>query len=225
MSTRILIIGSPGAGKGTQARRIAKKFSIPQISTGDIFRTHMKNGTEFGKKIKEYMQAGHLIPDALACQVIAERLARPDCENGYILDGFPRSVPQAVELENVLEQRSEALDVVFALMVSDSEIIDRLTARRTCPECGRIYNLKFKRPKQDGICDFPGCENIELVQRDDDTEATIRERLVIYHRVTEPLLDFYAERGLRKDIEGADRSPEEIAAQIEKLLMSSEKIV
>ncbi len=225
MPSRILILGSPGAGKGTQAQRVAQQFDIPHISTGDIFRSNMERGTELGMKIEEYMHTGQLVPDTLACKVMAERLAEPDCAKGYILDGFPRSVPQAIELDNMVVQRAEALDMVIALVVDDTEIVDRLTARRTCPNCGKIYNLKYEQPKQHGLCDAEGCESIELVQRDDDTEGTIRKRLALYHRVTEPLLLYYAKRGLRRDIVGEHRSPDEIAAQIEKLLMTSEKVV
>lgn len=220
---RILILGSPGAGKGTQAQRIAQNFDVPHISTGDIFRAHMEHDTALGKQIEEYMNTGQLLPDALACKVIVERLAEPDCTKGYILDGFPRSVPQAIELDNMVVQRAEALDRVIVLLVDDKDIVDRLTARRTCPNCGRIYNLKYDRPKEEGICDSEGCESIELVQREDDTEETIRKRLALYHRVTEPLLAYYAERGLRSDIVCEQRSPDEIAAQIEKLLMTREK--
>ena len=225
LPSRILILGSPGAGKGTQARRVAQKFDIPHISTGDIFRAHMENGTDLGKAIETYMHSGQLLPDTLACKVMAERLAEPDCAKGYILDGFPRSVPQAIELDNMVVQRAEALDMVIALQVNDKEIVDRLTARRTCPNCGRIYNLKYKQPKEEGFCDFSDCVNIELVQREDDTEGTIRKRLALYHRVTEPLLAYYAKRGLREDVVGEHRSPDEIAAQIEKLLMTDGKRV
>lgn len=224
MAGRILILGGPGAGKGTQARRIAKKFSLPHISTGDIFRSQMERGTELGRKIEEYMHSGQLVPDSLACQIVVERLAEPDCVSGYILDGFPRSVPQAEVLEQMLAERDEALDVAFVLNVSDEEIIDRLTARRTCPECGRIYNLKFKQPKRDGYCDFEGCVNIELVQRDDDTEETIRKRLSVYHTSTEPLIAFYDERNLRVDIGGLNKTPDEIALQVEEVLTPPEAI-
>ena len=225
MPNRILILGCPGAGKGTQARRIAERFGIPHISTGDMFRSHMKKGTVLGKQIEDYMHTGQLIPDAVTCRMMVERLAEPDCANGYILDGFPRSVPQAIELDNMVVQRTEALGVVIALQVTDKEIVDRLTARRTCPKCGRIYNMKYKKPKIEGICDSEGCDAVKLVQRDDDTEATIRKRLAVYHRVTEPLLAYYAERGLRQDVMGENRTPDEIAAQIEKLLITDGKIV
>lgn len=220
LAGRILILGGPGAGKGTQARRIARNFDLPHISTGDIFRSQMERGTELGRKIEKYMHSGLLVPDALACEIVVERLAEPDCTDGYILDGFPRSVPQAEALEQMLAEREEALDIALVLEVADAEIVDRLTARRTCPECGRIYNLKFKRPKRDGYCDFEGCKNIELVQRDDDTEETVRKRLDVYHESTEPLIAFYDERGLRSDIGGSNKTPDEIAKRIEEILMA-----
>lgn len=182
----------------------------------------MERGTELGKKIEEFMHAGQLVPDELACAIVVERLVESDCANGYILDGFPRSVPQADALEQMLAKRDEAMDIALVLQVSDAEIIERLTARRTCPECGRIYNLKFKQPKRDGYCDFNGCENIELVQRDDDTEETIRKRLEVYHESTEPLIAFYEARNLRTDIGGPNKTPDEIAAQVEEVLTAKE---
>ncbi|MFP6582103.1 MAG: adenylate kinase [Candidatus Hydrogenedentota bacterium] len=220
MAGRIIILGGPGAGKGTQARRIAKKFDIPQISTGDIFRSHTEQQTEIGQKIEEYMNSGQLVPDPLACQIVVERLAQSDCSSGYILDGFPRSLPQAEALEQLLADRGEGLDVALVLKVADEEIVERLAARRTCPKCGKIYNLIFKQPKRDGYCDAEGCDTIELVQREDDTEATIRKRLAVYHETTEPLLDFYTERDLRRDVGGPNQTPEKIAAQIEEILMA-----
>ena len=222
MAGRILILGAPGAGKGTQARRIAKKFGMPHISTGDIFRSQMERVTELGKKIEEYMHTGQLVPDELACEIVVQRLVESDCAKGYILDGFPRSVPQAEALEQMLAKRDEAMDIALVLQVTDAEIIERLTARRTCPECGRIYNLKFKQPKRNGFCDFEGCENIELIQRDDDTEETIRKRLEVYHESTEPLIAFYDERNLRTDIGGPKKTPDEIAAQVEEILTAKE---
>lgn len=221
MAGRIVILGGPGAGKGTQARRIAKKFDIPQISTGDIFRSHIENQTEIGKKIEEYMNSGRLVPDSLACQIIVERLAENDCVSGYILDGFPRSLPQAEALEQMLADRGEGVDVALVLVVADEEIVERLAARRTCPNCGKIYNLIFKQPKRDGYCDAASCEDIELVQREDDTESTIRKRLAVYHETTEPLLDFYTERGLRRDVGGPNQTPDEIAQKIEDILMAN----
>jgi adenylate kinase len=170
------------------------------------------------------MSSGNLVPDSLACEIVVERIGEADCADGYILDGFPRSLPQAQALDEMLADRDEALDFALVLVVSDVEIVERLTARRTCPECGRIYNLKFKWPKRDGYCDFEGCEDIELVQRDDDTEETIRKRLEVYHETTEPMIAFYDERGLRREIGGSDRTPDEIALQVEEILKPPEAI-
>ncbi|MFP6597856.1 MAG: adenylate kinase [Candidatus Hydrogenedentota bacterium] len=224
MAGRILILGAPGAGKGTQARRVAKKFDLPHISTGDILRSQLESDSELGRRVEEYMNSGELVPDSLACEIVVDRLGDADCVDGYILDGFPRSLPQAQALEKMLADRGEALDFAFVLSVSDSEIVERLTARRTCPECGRIYNLKFKQPKRDGYCDFEGCENTELVQREDDTEETIRKRLNVYHETTEPMIAFYDERGLRCEIGGSAMTPDEIAAQVEEFLKPPEAI-
>lgn len=182
----------------------------------------MERGTALGRKIEEFMNAGDLVPDSLACEIVVERLAEDDCSEGYILDGFPRSVPQAEALEKMLAERDEAVDIALVLDVSDAEIIDRLTVRRTCPQCGRIYNLKFKQPKRDGYCDFAGCEDVKLVQRDDDTEETIRKRLAVYHESTEPLIAFYDDRELRSDIGGLNKTPDEIAAQVEEILLAKE---
>ena len=222
MAGRILILGAPGAGKGTQARRIAKKFELPHISTGDIFRAHLESDSEMGRKIKKYMNSGDLVPDSLACEIVVERIGESDCAGGYILDGFPRSLPQAQALEEMLAQREESLDFALVLKVSDAELVERLTARRTCPQCGRIYNLKFKRPTRDGYCDIEGCEDVELVQREDDTEATIRKRLEVYHETTEPMIAFYEERSLRCDIGGPEMTPDQIALQVEDILKPPE---
>jgi adenylate kinase len=218
LAGRILILGGPGAGKGTQAGRVSEKYALAHISTGDIFRSHIERGTDTGKKIEEQMNSGQLVPDSLACKIVVDRLAEPDCANGYILDGFPRTVPQAEALEQLLADRNEAVDAALVLNVPDDEIIDRLTARRTCPECGKIYNLKFEQPSRNGYCDSEGCTDIELVQREDDTEETIKKRLEVYHESTEPLIAFYEERNLRSDVGGSNKSPDEIAAQIEDIL-------
>ena len=169
------------------------------------------------------MKSGRLVPDPLACQIVVERLAQSDCAaNGYILDGFPRSLPQAEALELMLADRGDGLDVTLVLNVDDEEIVARLAGRRTCPNCGRIYNLKYKQPKREGYCDAEGCEQIQLEHREDDTEAVIRKRLAVYHETTEPLLDFYTDRGLRRDVGGPNQTPDEIAAQIEEILMVNE---
>jgi adenylate kinase len=217
---RLLILGAPGAGKGTQAQRLAERFRIPHISTGDIFRSHTEKGTEFGKQIEDYMNSGRLVPDTLACEIIVKRLSESDCDNGYILDGFPRSVPQAEHLEKLLADKGDSLDAALVLEVPDEEIVGRLTARRTCSGCGKIYNLQFQPPIEDGKCDEVDCEGAELLQRDDDQENTIRRRLEVYHETTEPLTEFYTRKGLRKSVKSGNLTPDEIAAKIEEILMS-----
>jgi adenylate kinase len=218
LAGRILILGGPGAGKGTQAGRVSEKYALAHISTGAIFRSHIERGTDTGKTIEEHMNSGHLVPDSLACEIVVDRLSEPDCANGYILDGFPRTIPQAEAFEHMLADRNESVDAALVLNVPDTEIVDRLTARRTCPECGKIYNLKFEQPTREGYCNSEGCTDIELVQREDDTEETIKKRLDVYHESTEPLIAFYEERALRSDVGGSNKSPDEVAAQIEDIL-------
>ena len=218
MAGRVVILGAPGAGKGTQARRIAKKHGWPHISTGDIFRSHLEERTPIGQKIESYMRNGKLVPDELACQIVVERLAKPDCADGYILDGFPRSLPQAQELDKVLADRNDELDVVILLEVADEEIVARLSGRRTCPNCGKIYNLKFNPPKVDMQCDKPGCDGVKLVHREDDQEATVRNRIDVYHETTEPLIDYYEGEGVLRRIDGAGHTLDKIAERIEAVL-------
>lgn len=218
MAGRVVILGAPGAGKGTQARRIAKKHGWPHISTGDIFRSHLEERTAIGKQIESYMQNGKLVPDELACRIVVERLAEPDCAQGYILDGFPRSLPQAQALDDVLAVRGEELDVVILLDVHDEEIVQRLSGRRTCPNCGKIYNLKFSPPKNDMVCDKPECKGAEVVLREDDREETVRNRIHVYHETTEPLIQYYETAGVLSRIDGADHGLDEIAKKIEAVL-------
>lgn len=217
MAARVVILGAPGAGKGTQARRMAKKHGWPHISTGDIFRSHLEQKTAIGQKIESYMNSGQLVPDALACEILGERLAQPDCARGYILDGFPRSVPQAEALDHLLAQRHEKLDAVILLTVDDEELVERLTARWTCPHCGKIYNVKFNPPKKPGVCDKPECNGTKLVQREDDREETVRRRLKVYHETTEPLIQHYVRGGQLQRVDGG-ASPDAIAEQIEGML-------
>jgi adenylate kinase len=224
MAGRVVILGAPGAGKGTQARRIAKKYGWPHISTGDIFRSHLEERTAIGQKIESYMRNGKLVPDELACQIVVERLAQSDCANGYILDGFPRSLPQAQALDNVLADRKEALDVVILLDVDDEEIVARLSGRRTCPNCGKIYNLKFNPPKNDLQCDKPGCEGANLVHREDDREETVRNRINVYHETTEPLIQYYERAGVLRRIDGAGHTLDNITERIEAVLDAREAV-
>ena len=195
---RVIMLGPPGAGKGTQATRIAAAYDIPHISTGDIFRANVKGGTELGNKAKEYMDAGDLVPDEIVIGMVADRLAEDDAASGFNLDGFPRTVPQAQALEELLADRGTPLDVVLRLAVDEEEVISRLTGRRTCTECGAVYHVDHEPPSEEDVCDRCGGT---LRQRDDDSEEVVRNRLDVYHRQTEPLEFFYWQRGLLRDVE------------------------
>ena len=218
MAGRVVILGAPGAGKGTQARRIAKKHGWPHISTGDIFRSHLEERTAIGQKIESYMSKGELAPDELALQIVVERLAQSDCADGYILDGFPRTLPQAQALDRFLAGRQEELDVVILLEVNDDEIVARLSGRRTCPNCGKIYNLKFNPPRNDLQCDKPACGGVELVHRKDDQEQTVRQRLGVYHKKTEPLIEYYKAAGLLRPVDSAAHDLDVIEDKIQAVL-------
>lgn len=222
MALRIIMLGAPGAGKGTQAKRIADTHGIPHISTGDIFRSHLKGGTELGQRVRQYLDAGKLVPDDLTCEIVADRLTEPDCESGYVLDGFPRSLPQAQALDASLAERNEQLTVAIDVDVPDAEIVGRLTARRTCATCGAIYNLKFDPPKSgDGAhCDRPGCSG-ELTQRSDDCEETIQERLNVYHETTEPLIEHYTAQGVLQSVPGAGSTPDDVFTKVEGILTAA----
>lgn len=221
MGLRIVILGAPGAGKGTQARQLAEKRGMPHISTGDIFRAHLNDGTEFAKQIRPYMETGALVPDELTIAIVEERLGRPDCRDGYVLDGFPRSVAQAQALERMTASRGHGIDAAIDLRVPDDELVARLGARRTCAGCGTIYNLKFNPPKGGGMrCDRNGCGG-QLVQRPDDNEDTIRQRLLIYHKTTGPLYAFYRERRILHIVRG-DVPPEAVFATVEDIVCGLE---
>lgn len=215
MGLRIVMLGAPGAGKGTQAKRLAEKRGLPHISTGDIFRAHLREGTPLGREVKQYLDGGQLVPDDLTCRIVAERLLEDDCQDGYILDGFPRTIPQAEKLDQVLQQHDDRLDVALNTYVPDDEIIDRLTARRFCPQCGAIYNLKYSPPKAALTCDHDGTG---LVQREDDKEETIRERLRVYHESTEPIEAYYQSQGILETVNGSQDTPEAIFGKIEEVL-------
>ena len=197
----LILLGGPGAGKGTQAKKLIKKYQIPQISTGDILRAAVKEGTEMGKKAKEFMDAGQLVPDEVVIGIIKDRLKEPDCQKGFILDGFPRTVPQAEALEKVLSDMSKKIDHVVSIDVDEEELVTRLTGRRTCKDavCGQMYHVKFTPPKKEGVCDKCGGE---LYQRDDDNETTVRSRLATYNQATKPLIDHYKAKGLIRPIPG-----------------------
>ncbi len=196
---RIIMLGAPGAGKGTQAIRISQKFGIPQISTGDIFRSNLKEGTELGKKAQVYMDRGDLVPDELTEDLVMDRISRQDCENGYILDGFPRNLHQAEALTKALAEKGEKIDVALDIEVPDENIISRMSGRRICPECGASYHIVNAAPTQEGICDVCGAE---LIQRDDDKPETVKNRLDVYHDQTQPLIDYYRCEGSLETVDG-----------------------
>lgn len=202
---RLILLGAPGAGKGTQAEKISDKLSIPVISTGNIIRESMKNGTEMGKKAKSYVDAGKLVPDDVVIGIIRERLADKDCENGFILDGFPRTIPQAEALDSM----GVDIDTVLSIDVGDDKIVARMSGRRVCLECGATYHVEYKKSKKDGICDF--CGN-ELVLRKDDAPETVLDRLKVYHEQTEPLKEFYAAKGKLRSVKGCEEVKDTTAA-------------
>ena len=196
---KIIMLGAPGAGKGTQAKMIAEKYSIPHVSTGDIFRANIKNGTDLGKQAKEYMDAGKLVPDELTVKILLDRVAQDDCKNGYVLDGFPRTIPQAEVLEDALNKLGDKIDYAINVDVPDENIVRRMSGRRACLKCGATYHIEHIPPKQEGICDTCGSE---LVLRDDDKPETVLNRLKVYHDQTQPLIDFYTERNVLKSVDG-----------------------
>jgi len=196
---KLILLGPPGAGKGTQATMLTEKFGIPQISTGDILRAAVKEGTPMGLKAKSFMDAGGLVPDEVVIGIVKERLQKPDCDTGFILDGFPRTVPQADALSDNLKDLGKELDAVVSLEVDVEALVERLTGRRTCKECGRGFHISFDPPKVDAVCDVCGGE---LIQRDDDKEETIRKRLDVYNEQTSPLVDYYADAGLLQALDG-----------------------
>ena len=198
----ILMMGPPGAGKGTQAEKLVADFPIPHISTGDMFRAAVKNGTALGKEAKKYMDAGGLVPDAVTIGIVKERLSEADCAKGFILDGFPRTEEQAVALDGILKGLNIKLTAAVNIDVPDSELISRVTGRRICKSCGATYHVKFNPPKKAGICDKCGGE---LFQRDDDKEATVKKRLEAYHSQTAPLITYYKKAGVYKEVDGTQQ--------------------
>ena len=185
---KIIMLGAPGAGKGTQAKMIADKYGVPHVSTGDIFRANIKNGTELGMEAKKYMDQGLLVPDELTVKILLDRVSQPDCKNGYVLDGFPRTIPQA-----------EVLDYAIDVDVPDENIVKRMSGRRACVSCGATYHVVHVPPKKEGICDRCGSE---LILRDDDKPETVKNRLDVYHKQTQPLIDFYTKKGVLKTVDG-----------------------
>lgn len=196
---RIIMLGAPGAGKGTQAKKIAEKYGVPHISTGDIFRANIKEGTELGAKAKAYMDRGELVPDELTCDLVVDRISKPDAVNGYVLDGFPRTIPQAEALTKALEARGEAIDFAVNVEVPDENIVRRMGGRRACLKCGATYHIEYNAPKTENVCDT--CQG-ELVLRDDDKPETVQKRLSVYHAQTQPLIDYYQGKGVLAEVDG-----------------------
>ena len=196
---KIIMLGAPGAGKGTQAKMIAEKYGIPHVSTGDIFRANIKNGTELGKEAKKYMDQGLLVPDELTVKILLDRVAQPDCAEGYVLDGFPRTIPQAEVLDEALEKLGEAIDYAINVDVPDENIVKRMSGRRACLSCGATYHMEHIPPRKEGVCDVCGQE---LVLRDDDKPETVLKRLTVYHDQTQPLIDYYTKKDILKTVDG-----------------------
>ena len=211
---KIIMLGAPGAGKGTQAKMIAEKCGIPHISTGDIFRANIKNGTELGAKAKEYMDKGLLVPDELVCDLVVDRIQQADCEKGYILDGFPRTIPQAEALEAALNAIEQKLDYAIDIDVPDEHIINRMSGRRACVGCGATYHVVFNPTKVEGKCDVCG---ESLILRDDDKPETVKKRLDVYHTQTQPLIDFYSARKVLVEVDGT-QSMDKVFEDIMKIL-------
>ncbi len=196
---KIIMLGAPGAGKGTQAKQIADKYSIPHISTGDIFRANLKAGTELGKKAKEYMDQGLLVPDELTCDLVMDRIGQEDCKNGFVLDGFPRTIPQAEALDNALSKINQTMDYAIDVDVPDENIVNRMSGRRACLNCGATYHIVSIPTKVEGICDRCGSQ---VVLRDDDQPETVKKRLDVYHEQTQPLIDYYKKQNILKTVDG-----------------------
>ncbi len=211
---KIIMLGAPGAGKGTQAALISEKYNIPHISTGDIFRENIKNGTELGKKAKEYMDAGLLVPDELTCDLVIDRISKDDAVNGYILDGFPRTLVQAEALTEALKKRNEAVDYAIDIEVDDDFIVNRMSGRRVCKGCGATYHIQFAPSKKENVCDK--CSG-ELALRKDDAPETVKKRLAVYHEQTQPLIEYYGNAGVLHEFDGT-KAIDDVFAAIKELL-------
>ena len=211
---KIIMLGAPGAGKGTQAMKIAEKYQIPHISTGDIFRANIKEGTELGKKAKSYMDQGQLVPDELTLELIMDRFQNPDYANGYVLDGFPRTIPQAEALTEALAKKGETIDYAINVEVPDENIINRMGGRRACLACGSTYHIVYAPTRVEGICDRCG---EKLVLRDDDKPETVKNRLNVYHAQTQPLIEYYTKQGKLAEVDGT-QSMEDVFNAIVKIL-------
>ena len=211
---KIVMLGAPGAGKGTQAKMIASKYQVPHISTGDIFRANIKNGTELGKKAKEYMDQGLLVPDELTVDLVIDRLSQDDCKKGYILDGFPRTIPQAEALDAALAKRGEKMDFAIDVDVPDENIISRMSGKRACTGCGATYHIVYNPSKKGDVCEVCG---ETLILRDDDKPETVQKRLIVYHDQTQPLIDYYTGQNILKTVDGTQDMNDVFAAITEIL--------
>ena len=211
---KVIMLGAPGAGKGTQAVRVASAYQIPHISTGDIFRANIKGGTELGKKAKEYMDAGKLVPDELVCDLVVDRIKKEDCKNGYVLDGFPRTIPQAEALDKAVEAIGEKVDFAVNIDVPDEAIITRMSGRRACLTCGATYHIEYNPPKKADICDTCGSD---LVLREDDKPETVKTRLNVYHEQTQPLIDYYTGKNILVTVDGT-QNMDKVFSDIKALL-------
>ena len=216
---KIIMLGAPGAGKGTQAKQIADKYSIPHISTGDIFRANLKAGTELGKKAKEYMDQGLLVPDELTCDLVMDRIGQEDCKNGFVLDGFPRTIPQAEALDAALAKINEKMDYAVDVDVPDENIVNRMSGRRACLNCGATYHIVSIPTKVEGVCDR--CGN-KVVLRDDDQPETVKKRLDVYHEQTQPLIDYYKKQNILKTVDGTQPMEEVFRAIVEIMVLVTE---
>ena len=201
---KIVMLGAPGAGKGTQAIKIADKYDIPHISTCDIFRANIKGGTELGQKAKSYIDKGELVPDEVTIGMLLDRIAQDDCKNGYVLDGFPRTIPQAESLTEALKSQGDRIDFALNIDVPDEAIIKRMSGRRACPKCGATYHIVYAAPKTENICDKCGTE---LIIRSDDKPETVKDRLNVYHQQTEPLIAYYKTTGVLREVDGTQELP------------------
>lgn len=211
---KLIMLGAPGAGKGTQAKRVAEEYKIPHISTGDIFRANIKGGTELGMKAKTYMDAGQLVPDELVCDLVADRIQQDDCANGFVLDGFPRTIPQAEALDVALTKIGQKMDFAIDIDVPDENIITRMGGRRACLSCGATYHVVYNAPKVENVCDT--CGNA-LVIREDDKPETVKKRLDVYHEQTQPLIDYYTKAGILVSVDGT-KNMDEVFADIKAVL-------
>ena len=211
---KIIMLGAPGAGKGTQAKMIAESYKVPHVSTGDMFRLNIKNGTELGMEAKQYMDQGLLVPDELTVRILLDRVAQDDCQNGYVLDGFPRTIPQAEVLEEALGKLGDKIDYAIDVEVPDENIIRRMGGRRACTSCGATFHIEHVPPKKEGVCDHCGQE---LVLRDDDKPETVKNRLRVYQEQTAPLLEFYKAKGVLRSVDGT-QDMQDVFKAIEEIL-------